>query len=261
MYEISPQKKERAFTGKIFHSNLKKITGRNLNKAHKNTIAIKNSLELGTYHRNTTVANMLLECASQLKLVSKKVEDEGFIPIFTPLHFCSDRIAVVIAAMTSPKEMIAYSIYGKGSWGLNEKQNQRQYAINIKEYRPNGPAHEQRIMLKEVKSGSKGMVIFPDILPQCTQSKMLKNMSYAEVNLFNRSAIMHNGYERIAKITNGKFINYYIYWYKNCLKINIFEPTFESQDVIKNIEISINTHAEQWLLWHYPSFFYYNIGK
>lgn len=224
-------------------------------------------LESAFYHSDAELEAMMAACAAKLAIARGAVIDDGFVPVFAPLHFCSDIIATIIAAMVPPGRCHAYSIYKWdyfASCAPDQVARLNYFKASLPQCHPDAPSVQQRELFKELRSGLANVLIFPDALPQFTSSFLGKVMRTRTVKLFGREARLHCGTEEIARIaggkTGGKIIPYYIYWLGGKLQIRIFEPCESTDELASCLELALLECGDQWMLWHFPSVFYFNDG-
>jgi len=221
----------------------------------------RRACESALYHADAALLAMMADCAARLADAREVLIRSGQTPVFAPLHFCSDAVATMIATMVPPYRCHAYSIYGPGHFGSDVASRMSALNMTLIEHHPNSPPARQREMLRETRAGLANAVIFPDILPQFTTGTLGRVMRTRSVTLFAREARLHSGAEDIARMVGGRLIPYYIHWQDRRLAIRIFDPCRDLQELASCIERALLECGDQWLLWHFPSLFYFNDGE
>lgn len=243
---------------RLWGGNLNKILGVKPGMSYSQLQRRRVILSTAVYHGEKNIIAMMTACAEKLTQAREAVIGEGYTPIFAPLHICSDALATITAAMALPRRAYVYSVYQNGDFGDDDISKQSILDIELIQYHPNSPAVQQRKMLRELRTGKANVIIFPDILPQCTAGLLGREMRAKSMNLFGRQARLHSGAEELARMTHSLLIPFYIYWHNNKIEIRIFEPCRENHTLWDCIELALKEKGDQWLLWHFPSIFYFN---
>lgn len=254
---------DRARAG-IWRANLERITGTKCKIDYPELMRRRRLLESALYHSDAELAVMMNDCAVKLQAVREDVILNGYIPILAPFHICSDAIATVVGAMVPPIRCHAYSIYQKEVLAPDEAERLSFFRANLLRYHPDSPPARQRELFRELRAGVANMLIFPDAIPQLTNMLLERAMRTSKVTLFGREARLHCGAEEISRIaggkTGGKLIPFYIYWQNNRLAIRIFEACESTDEIALCLEQALRECGDQWMLWHFPSTFYFNDG-
>jgi hypothetical protein len=255
------QTKRDRFSAQIWDANRERLIGDEHTIGYRELKRRRILLESAIYHADPKLKAMMIECAAELSRAREALIQRGYTAIFAPFHFCSDAVATVTAAMVPPYRCHAYSIYSQNYFGNDEADHLKSFGAELIQHHPDNPATHQRVMLREVRTGLANIVIFPDILPQFTAGLLGRVMRTRNVTLFDREARLHSGAEEIARMAGGKLIPYYVYWKDRRLSIRIFEPCEDIEEIASCIEQSLRECGDQWLLWHFPSLFYFCDGR
>ncbi len=117
-----------------------------------------------------------------------------------------------------------------------------------------------RNIVKLVRNNEADFAVFPDALPEYTR-RLGKKHSYIKSTLFGREAALHEGPYNFPKLMRKDVLPYYVYVRNGKLNIKILDPieyTKIKTELPKAIETTIDGMYQQWMLWHFLSFFYRN---
>ncbi|MGR5195772.1 hypothetical protein ACPV4H_17920 [Vibrio rotiferianus] len=243
--------------------NIKEIAKLNVcSKRIERASIIKKTLPYLLATKNKILVNDIKECSDKLSDVTSKIDDPL---ILMPLHILSDTAAMLTIAISSTKHnnviIISDDVRGRMSTSkiydtliknkitLIPIDNKNSTLVNI---------------LTKVRSGKESLTIFPDILPEYTSRQMgNKKQRYIKEKIFDKDAFIHEGPAAISKMTSATIVPFYVYENKRRIEIKIL-PKIQSSDIQDElagvIESSLTEKPEQWMLWHYISFFYYRVN-
>lgn len=257
--------------GRIWRSNLVRTVGA---RVHVDPMRLdypelarrRLVLESAVYHAEPALIAMMRECASRLESVTDELKSGGGIPVLAPFHFCSDVIATTVVALMEPRRTHVVAISAAGQYGSDEAAWYGKFATEIIKHHPDNPPACLRTILRDLRAGTANAVIFSDILPQFTRGYLRRTMRTRNVTLFDRPARLHCGAEDLARMVGGTLVPFYVYWQHGRLGIRIFEPCHGNGDGNGNgiahcLEQALRECGDQWLLWHFPSLFYFNNGR
>lgn len=205
-----------------------------------------------------TLVPMLEACAAQLEAAISRASRRGGPPVLAPLHMCSDITATVVAALAAPRRAHVFSIYGQERIGLMEASHLQAHGMTVIQHAPDAPLAAHRRIMRELREHAANLVMFPDILPQFSEAYLGYAMRTRSVRLFGREARLHVGAESFARMAGVGILPFYIYWQDDRLAIRIFDPCDDVDGIARCMEQALWSHGDQWLLWHFPSLFYFN---
>lgn len=218
------------------------------------------ALHSALYHTEPGLMAMIADCAATLARTRDERLPGGTPCIFAPLHVCADAVAAMTVAMVAPRRTHVYSIYPDGYFGASQMSRLQACGLELIQHHPDEAPAQQRAMIRELRAGTANLVIFPDILPQFTTGLLGRQMRTRPVSLFGRPARLHCGAEELARLAGATVIPFYIHWADGRLAIRVFDPCADTDGVARCIEQALREHGDQWLLWHFPSLFYFNDG-
>lgn len=221
---------------------------------------LKNALA----NENKQLLNQLEACAEKIR----RYIDENNISshlIFAPLHTVSDILQTVIAARVTRKPVVVISVHNSMQ-SLHEKQTNNSQGISIEQFNPeamegNEGNSFQDILISLVEN-QKNLVIFPDAIPECTTRLAKKKMKTYPVKLLERNCELHSGIPVFSRILKQSTLFYCIKLDdKNNFHVDILDCVGH-REVEKRmpelVEQGISIFNDEWILWHYTSFFSYN---
>ncbi|MHA2772774.1 hypothetical protein ACXZ7F_15945 [Vibrio harveyi] len=258
--------KTRAFPNNkaLFSSkNIKEITNLNVcSKRIERASVIKKTLPYLLATNNKILVNDIKKCSDKLSDVTSKIDTPL---ILMPLHILSDTAAMLTIAVSSTKHnnviIISDDVRGRMS-------TSKIYDTLIKNKITLIPIENKNLnlvnVLNKVRSGKESLTIFPDILPEYTSRQIEnKKQRYIKEKIFGKEAFIHEGPVAISKMTSATIVPFYVYEEKGRIEIKIL-PKIQSADIQDElagvIESSLIEKPEQWMLWHYISFFYYRVS-
>ncbi|RZT42385.1 lysophospholipid acyltransferase family protein [Cupriavidus agavae] len=245
---------------RTWRENQRKLLGVAPRQGYAALVRRRLVLESAMYHTESGLVGMLEACAAELAMARENMVAQGFTPVFAPLHVCSDALAVAVISLVPPRRTHTISIYAAGHYGADEAAAfARRDAVMI-QHHPDEPAAARRAMLREMRANHANLAIFPDILPQFTEAHLGRAMRTHPVTLFGRPARLHGGAGELARLVGGRLIPFYVFWEGGRLAIRVFPPCVDGNDVARCLEQALREHGDQWLLWHFPSLFYFNDG-
>lgn len=215
-------------------------------------------LELAaTWGANKALREQLASCTRQLNAIVEPLHQAGHPVVLAPLHMVSDVLAGIVGSRVYPQQATVIVSSSAQQFPPGEDipitycsihDSQQQIARHLTASLDDALQHKTNIML------------FPDITPDFTHQVNISNSAKSKHILFGRAAHLHNGILRISRILAAEVVFFYLYYDKG-IKIFIYPPVSyrevkEKMPVI--IEQSINNHADEWLLWHTHSLFFFN---
>ncbi|WP_404993104.1 hypothetical protein [Cupriavidus pauculus] len=261
-FRVGQEAKRDKVRGRTWMRHLERTLNTRTTARYAQLVRQRIVLESALYHTEPRMIEMMRACAAKLAHCRTRMIGRGETPIFAPLHFCSDMVAATVAAMTEPYRSHVFSIYKEGYFGAAEQaQCERTGIAEFVQHHPDDPPSHFRSMVRDLRSHRANVVIFPDILPQFTNGYLGRAMRTRDVLLFGRPARLHSGAEELARMAGAKLVPFYIYWLEGKLEIRIFEPCANGDEVARCIERALRERGDQWLLWHFPSLFYFNDGS
>lgn len=220
---------------------------------------------MAAFQNNRKIINELDKCAKKLTKVVDEIRGNGGNAIFAPLHMESDYLATLIAAFVNPRHATIVTIndnYQTNKHDTRKMLNKRimidRFDIGTKKTSSNLSINE---VLTKARSNATNLVIFPDALPELTNRFTNQPMKTRDVTLFGKTAKIHSGIEVLALKMRATIVCYYLFDNGNYIDIHI--ETIVDCKKNKNlmpsiIESAIKRHPCSWLLWHSPSFYFYN---
>lgn len=221
---------------------------------------LKNAL----VNENIQLLEQLESCAEKIRCY---IDDNNISTqlIFAPLHTVSDILQTVIAARVTRKPVVVVSVHNSMQ-SLHEKQNNNTQGVSIEQFSPEvmegnegNSFHDILISLLE---NQKNLVIFPDAIPECTTRLAKKKMQTYPVKIMERSCELHSGIPVFSRLLKQSTLFYCIKLdEKNNLHLDILDCVGHREvekKMPKLVEQGISTFNDEWILWHYTSFFSYN---
>jgi lauroyl/myristoyl acyltransferase len=246
---------------RIASDNYKIISGQNRAQLYHNVWRMKKVLEMAMYFHNPYLLANMRDLAGELEEKIADIRHRGKTPIMAPLHMCSDMLASVLCSMVSPQKSSVISIYQNSDFGPQEHQAMEQLGFVLEQINPLDSGRKMTQALRQAQRQEKNFVIYPDALPQSTWRLTGKMMPTQTLQIFQRQGRVHLGTERIARLLDAEIVLFYLNFDGQRLRLHIFD-VLSHQDFIKKsaplIEQALTAHPESWLLWHYPSLFYFN---
>ena len=185
--------------------------------------------------------------------------------IFMPMHVLSDTVSMLTVVGQSNKNCSVIMISDDDKDELSKTNMYKLHVSNkLTQVKIDTKDHRNLISaLSKVRAGSEYLIIYPDILPEYTRRQAKgTEQEYLNVNIFGKASLIHAGPVSITKMTSATVIPFYIYEEKKRINIRVF-PKIAAKDISKDIpniiESAIMEKTEQWMLWHYLSFFYYKV--
>ncbi|WP_421207087.1 hypothetical protein [Aeromonas sp. 601027] len=189
--------------------------------------------------------------------------------IFYPFHVFSDEFPIVVLALATKKKLSVISDVSKDTWsskwGQAVSQFRSDWISDLDLYNPfelseNDAAKNIRKIIGECKNDLCDFALFPDALPEYTV-RLRGAHTYKKSTIFERRALLHSGGFVFPRLMKKDILPYYVYVEGFKLKLRIF-PLIDKGDVGDKlpflIECVIKEKSEQWMLWHFPSFYYFN---
>ncbi|WP_282166234.1 hypothetical protein [Shewanella japonica] len=226
---------------------------------------------LSHYLNNNKFLKMQLEkCASVLRDEKENVSKKtGKKIILMPMHIFSDEFACLIASQATEKRLWCLSNVGNTGWSNNWNSSNCDYDDNFVDNlhlinvfgNKNESKKELYSMMKSFKRGTGECLIFSDVLPEYT-AQYLNNNKFTNVRLFEKNALMHSGPFKLPQSLDAVILPYYVHIRLGKLKI-VTLPHIEAEDVNLKLPMVVervltSNVGNQWMFWHFTSFFYYN---
>ncbi|ARD22472.1 hypothetical protein [Shewanella japonica] len=219
---------------------------------------------------NKSLKNQIANCGSVLESAIKNVSEKtGSKVILMPMHIFSDEFACLIAAHSTDKRLWCLSNVGNNGWKKNWNRSGCPYDDNVIDnlylinVLGNESASKKEIvsMMRSFKRGAGECLVFLDAIPEYT-AQYLKGNKFMKVSMFNKVALMHRGPFKLPESLNAVILPYYVHIRLGMLKLETL-PYIEAQDVDREIpktveKVLISKVSNQWMFWHFSSFFYYN---
>jgi hypothetical protein len=225
---------------------------------------------------NRSIEKQVYNCSLKLKaFINNYTTLENRKLLLYPMHVYSDEFPILIAERAVDNQLIVISDVKQGKWedkwGEGANEHRRRKIENLRLFNPfelnkNDAAREIRNIIKQVRKGEASFSVFPDAIPEYTLrlgsgSGSGSGHSYKRVSLFDKEACLHQGPFNYPKLMRTDVLPYYVFIEKGKIRLKIMEPIkYEDIDLglPQAIQCAIDEQAEQWMLWHFPSFFYRN---
>ncbi|GAB1437619.1 ABC transporter [Providencia sp.] len=228
-------------------------------------IAVRRFLleEGATWGQNKQIISQIQACTRQLDEVVAPLHQQKIPVILAPLHMVSDVLATIVGAGTTPRNatVIASSSAEQNKFDSDSRIlggiNLSYCTIHQEE---KSLARELMTLMAEIGSGTKNMIIFPDITPDFTIHAGEGAINKLPCRLFNRPAKLHSGIVRLSSVISAQVVFYNLY-YKNGIRINIHTPISAKEITTQMpiiIENAIRDYPNDWLLWHSHSLYFIN---
>lgn len=248
----------------IFNQTHKNILGTQSKKNYTHNIIQQRILRNALVNGNKKLTTDLLICANKLKtfIANQKIEST---PIFAPLHMVSDVVAASLPGLATDKPVTVISVHDEIS-SKKYTQEHNNLGLSIEQFNPGNLSGDNgstfTSLINQLMDEKINLVIFPDILPECTLRIAKRKMNTTPIILFGREGSIHNGVNTFSKVLKSRVLFYCLFFNeKQSLDIDILAfPTWrELNNVMPEIiESAINKYSHEWMLWHYSSFFYFN---
>lgn len=247
-----------------FRQTHRNILGFQCNTTHHFCVMRQRILKNALIYDNKQLLKQLENCATEIR----NYLDENNISspvIFSPLHTVSDIIQTVIAVLVTKKPAIVVSLHDSME-PLDSKQNNNSRDIFIEQFNPQtmkgNAGSEFHDIIFSLTENKKNLVIFPDAIPECTTKLANKKMKTYPVKMFERNCELHTGLPVFSRLLKQKSLFYSLSLDpRNNLKINILD-CIEHHEVERKMPVlianCIRKYSNEWILWHYTSFFSYN---
>lgn len=250
-------------------SNTKKIVGKHSflpNKAFFDMYC-KLYVQMMCYG-NKVICNEINFCSEKLEESRVEYKNQtGCDVILYPLHVFSDEIAVIVGLGASNNRLYVISDVDEGDWKKRwgdvvekwKKNNRDLYLFNPFVKSKTDASRGIRKIVKKVRNNTADFAVFPDALPEYTR-RSGQSHSYKKSILFGKESNLHAGPFNFPSLMRKDVLPYYIFLKNGRLKIEIL-PIIEKNNVKHDLPLLIEhviggMHYKQWLLWHFPSFFY-----
>ncbi|BEM85516.1 hypothetical protein SME41J_48400 (plasmid) [Serratia marcescens] len=221
-------------------------------------------LKRALIHENKQLLKQLERCADEIRNFLHDKNLSGQV-IFAPLHTVSDVMQTVIAALVNKKPVVVVSVHDAIP-ELDTKQNNNRQGIFIEQFSPEAmqgnTGSEFHDVIYSLLSSQKNLVIFPDALPECTTRFAKKKMKTYPVILHGKNCELHTGLPFFSRLLKQKSLFYSIRLDRiNNIRLSVL-GCVDQQNVEREmpglIENGISRNHNDWILWHYTSFFCYN---
>lgn len=223
---------------------------------------IKHMLDKYVYYENPYIIEQMRNIAKLLDKEIANIESKSKTPILSPLHMCSDMLAAMICSMVKPYSTTVVSIYQEDYFGLNENEFFiHNHQSLLRQVNPEKASTKLARSLKKTQNRQENIVIFPDALPQITESIVGYSMPTKPIKIFNRAGRLYSGIDRITTKLDAEVIFFYLYWENHTIKLRTFPPVNKQNLTAKTteyIETALTEHPTEWFLWHIPNLFYLN---
>ena len=225
------------------------------------------ALDQALYFCNPSLLRELRACAAVLQQRADALRQAGHAVVFAPLHFESDMLAAIVCAMVSPGTATVISVHRPQEYGPDEAARMREGGYQLDQFNPSAPAHEIGgrfpALLRAVKRHAVNLVIFPDALPEFTVPITGKSMRTRSSCVFGQPAALHCGLDEMARLAHATAIYFYLYSAQGQIKLHLLgEASHEQipQMTTAAIETALKRDPHAWILWHWPSLFFFNAG-
>lgn len=249
---------------KSFKQTHYNILGYHSDITHHVCVIQQRILKNALIHQNKQLLNQLENCAAEIRNYIDENKISSQI-IFAPLHTVSDIIQATIAALVTKKPAVVVSVYDSMA-ALDARQNNNSQGISIEQFNPESMSgnsgSEFHDIVSSLLENQKNLVIFPDAIPECTTRFAKKKMKTYSVKMFGNSCELHTGLPVFSRLLKQKALFYSINLdRKNNLKMNVIDCIGHKEMELKMpqlVESCIRKYNNEWILWHYTSFFSYN---
>ncbi|MFM5429141.1 hypothetical protein ACET60_05620 [Aeromonas veronii] len=217
-------------------------------------------------HENDIIISWLSDIAVEL---NHRAKLSGRDLIFYPFHVFSDELPVIVLSMMMEKKLYVISDVSEDDWlrkwGEGSTSFRNLWLQNLNLCNPfELQAIEATRMIKRIvgerRRGQCEFALFPDALPEYTV-RLRGGQNYTKACIFNRPSLLHSGGFSFPKIMQKDVLPFYIYVRRGKIKLEVL-PVVEKENINDELPILIETVIQemhdQWMLWHFPSFFYFN---
>lgn len=214
-----------------------------------------------TYGQNRRLLRELAACSAELNNIVEPMQRAGQSVILAPLHMVSDVLTTMVGAAVYPGKA---TVITSRSADFHSEAERQQGGVDltycsIHEDNKNIAGNLMSSVM-EAAENKRNIILFPDITPDFTQFASKDRAEKLPCRLFDRSANLHSGIIRLARMMSAKVVFYHLYFDKG-LKIYIHEPVSAKNlktEMPRIIEQSIRDHSTDWMLWHSHSLFFIN---
>lgn len=231
-------------------------------KSHSRLWREKTLLDMLLRVKNRSLIHELEQCGRKLRIQIDAISADPRPILLAPLHMCSDTCVALVTARAVGGSLTVVSDevdklkltdhYHDEINGHIRLNFVSPLHLNIKNF---------VTILRNIRQKRGWFAIFPDALPEMTSKMFNVRMRTKTFTLFNRQALLHSGFLEIAKMMNARVFVYGLVRKKGgfdidvlgCLDCNSLEHDFP-----KLFELALIKHAPSWLLWHFPSLFYFS---
>lgn len=240
------------------------ILGFHTATTHHVCVTRQRILKRALIHENKELLKQLERCADDIRqyIREKKLSEHV---VFAPLHTVSDIIQTVIAALVFKKTAIVVSVHDAIP-DLDKRQSNNNHDIFIEQFNPEkmtgNAGSEFQDVIFSLLNNQKNLVIFPDALPECTTKFSNRKMKTYPVRMHGKNCELHSGLPFFSRLLKQKTLFYTISFDNlNNIKLSILDcidyQHIESRMPLL-LEDGIRRYHNEWILWHYTSFFGYN---
>ncbi|HDO1313432.1 hypothetical protein ACE1B4_07990 [Aeromonas veronii] len=220
----------------------------------------KKYLDRSLYYHNKNLIHELTVAATQLQQHIDAITKTGHPVILAPLHTISDVVVGTLCSYLNTGQVLIISNHENESIGMDEVSKLNAHNMQLLNPQKIGVSELKRI-IKQVKQHQSLFVIYPDVTPEITARLSRKAMRTFDCELFARKARLHSGLADLAKMTKATVLFFCLVEKQRTLAVDVV-GTLPWHEILsaspKLIEQTIQAHADQWLLWHSPSLFYFN---
>lgn len=243
-------------------ANARRMTGEDRPLDSMRLWSDKQLKETLLYMNDEQIISQLHECARELDAYIR-LNLSGEKPvILSPLHMTSDVLASVMCGFLSPKETVVISTHQDDTLGTNEAGSLTKMGVNLIKIDPElADAAALRRLIRNVKAGTSQLVIFADAPLEVTLALTGKQMRTYDCSLFGRPAHLHSGLNELARLSQSQVVFFGLYCERSRLRLAIFGHSQAEELPARTpmiIEHALHSFPQAWLLWHTPSFFYFN---
>jgi hypothetical protein len=219
-------------------------------------------------YENHTLCNHLELCADKLRAFI----DENNISkqlIYAPLHMVSDILPTVLAGIVANKKINVISVHSEHV-NLIDRQQNNIYGVSIEQFNPaimrgdKGTAFSD--LVSSLINNESNLVVFPDALPECTSRYTSKSMKTHEIILFGRKSHIHSGVNSFSRLLKEPILIYCLFFNEENKRLDVdilgcvdFYDVENATPVL--IECGISKYSSEWIMWHYASFFGFNVSS
>jgi lauroyl/myristoyl acyltransferase len=214
-----------------------------------------------TWGQNRQILAEIAQCRKQLNNIVEPLHMAGKPVILAPLHMVSDVLAGIVGSGLTPgkttvivsSSVEVFQLQARSLGGIDLDycsihDDNREIAGNLME------------AIMEAAELKRNIMIFPDITPDYTVNTNPDGTAKMSCQLFGRSAHLHSGILRIARMLAAEVVFYHLYD-DGGLKLQVFAAV-NARNLKKMmpeiIETSIRQHPDDWMLWHAHSLFFIN---